>query len=142
MVEPTERTELLDVGRALTVEGFGEARIVERRGTADRPILRLDGMEPRDIRGADLLASREDVGALADGEWLVDDLVGLEVDGVGAVTGVRLGPSVDVLEVETDAGELLIPLNRDAIRSVDMESRRIEVDRHFLGIEPDEKDTG
>jgi ribosomal 30S subunit maturation factor RimM len=31
------------------------------------------------------------------------------------------------------AGELLVPLVRDAIRSIDVERRVIDVDREFLG---------
>ena len=39
-------------------------------------------------------------------------------------------PSCEALEV----GDLLIPLVRDAVRSVDLEARRIDVDLGFLGV--------
>ena len=39
-------------------------------------------------------------------------------------------PSCEALEVGAD---LLIPLVRDAIRSIDVEARRIDVDMGFLG---------
>jgi 16S rRNA processing protein RimM len=39
-----------------------------------------------------------------------------------------------VLEVERDgAPDLLVPLVRDAVRSVDVAARRIDVDSAFLG---------
>jgi 16S rRNA processing protein RimM len=136
VADPTERLELLDAGRELTVPGVGPTRVAERRGTPERPILRLEGLAAADIRGSDLLVPRGALGELPEGEWLADDLVGLRVEGVGAVTGVRLGPSVDVLEVEDEGGgEVLVPLNRDAIRSIDVAAGRIEVDRRFLGLE-------
>jgi 16S rRNA processing protein RimM len=135
--EPTERSELLEAGRELTVSGLGPARIAERLGTPERPIVRLEGVAAADIRGSDLLVPRDTLGELSEGEWLADDLVGLRVEGLGRVAGVRLGSSVDVLEVELDGdgGELLVPLNRDAVRSVDVAAGRIEVNRRFLGLE-------
>jgi 16S rRNA processing protein RimM len=43
-------------------------------------------------------------------------------------------PSCEALEVErADGGELLVPLVRDAVRSIDVEARRIDVDVGFLG---------
>ncbi len=44
-------------------------------------------------------------------------------------------PSCEALEVVRDdgGGELLVPMVRDAIRSVDVAARRIDVDLSFLG---------
>jgi len=43
-------------------------------------------------------------------------------------------PSCEVLEVDRpDGSELLVPLVRDAIRSIDVAARRIDVDLRFLG---------
>ena len=42
-------------------------------------------------------------------------------------------PSCEALEVERDGVELLVPLVRDAIRSIDLEARRIDIDLGFLG---------
>jgi 16S rRNA processing protein RimM len=39
-------------------------------------------------------------------------------------------PSCEVLELDTG---LIVPMVRDAIRSVDIEAKRIEVDAEFLG---------
>jgi ribosomal 30S subunit maturation factor RimM len=38
-----------------------------------------------------------------------------------------------VLEVEREGEDLLVPLVADAVRSVDVEERRIDVDLAFLG---------
>jgi 16S rRNA processing protein RimM len=53
------------------------------------------------------------------------------------VTRLLALPSCEVLEVDRGGSEtsaaLLVPLIRDAVRSVDVESREIDVDLAFLG---------
>jgi 16S rRNA processing protein RimM len=114
--------------------------VVRRAGTSDNPILRLDGSSSRDdaeaLRGEELLVPREDV-ALEAGEYWASDLEGCEVvDGstsIGFVRRMSALPSCEVLEVERpDGSELLVPMVRDAIRSIDLEARRIDVDMDFL----------
>ena len=121
----------LGEGATVTI-GEREFTVVERKGSDDRPIVRLSGVEDRDaaeaLRGEVLsTAPAEPPG---EGEWLVEDLVGCRIEGVGEVTGVLAGPSCDVLE----AGDLLIPLVTDAVTRVDVESKVIEIDREFLGL--------
>ena len=130
--QATDRTELLEQGTTLTVEGLGDRLIELRKGSADRPILKLEGVDPREVRGRALLVPREKI-PLADEELLVDDLIGCEVPGLGTVTGVWTGPSVEALEV--DDGRVLVPLVSDAIREIDLEARRIDVNLAFLGLE-------
>ena len=48
---------------------------------------------------------------------------------VGVVERMIALPSCEALEV----GDLLIPMVRDAIRSIDLEARRIDVDMGFVG---------
>jgi 16S rRNA processing protein RimM len=59
------------------------------------------------------------------------------VDGdrsLGRVRRLLALPSCEVLEVErAGAPDLLVPLVRDAVRSVDVTARRIDVDSAFLG---------
>lgn len=133
--EPSERFQLFEPGRELTVEGEGAARVVERAGTPERPIVRLAGLDAGRIRGRALLVPRGAIGELGAGEWLIDDLIGCRVRGLGTVTGVRPGRSVDSLEVGGERGEVLVPLNRDAIRSIDVEAGEIEADLEFLGLD-------
>jgi 16S rRNA processing protein RimM len=71
--------------------------------------------------------------ALEEGEFWAHDLVGCVVtDGdrhVGVVERMVALPSCEAIEV----GDLLVPLVRDAIRSMDLEARVIDVRMEFLG---------
>ncbi len=122
--------------------GDRTAAIVRRAGTDARPILRLDVAADRAaaerLRGEELRAARTTAPALGDDEWWAEDLEGCRVtDGereLGTVRRLLELPSCEVLEVErADGRELLVPLVRDAIRSVDAGARRIDVDASFLG---------
>jgi 16S rRNA processing protein RimM len=117
-----------------TVIVAGRPYEIERlAGTPERPIVRLSGCSSRTdveaLGGADLLVP----AVLEDGEYWASDLVGCTVvDGsreVGVVTRMVALPSCEALEV----GDLLIPMVRDAIRSIDVDARRIDVDMEFLG---------
>jgi 16S rRNA processing protein RimM len=116
-------------------------RIVRRAGTAEKPILRLEGSVSRDdaeaLRGNELTIPRAEV-ALEAGEYWASDLEGcLVVDGdvsIGFVRSMSALPSVEVLEVDRpDGSDLLVPMVRDCVRSVDVEARRIDIDLGFLG---------
>ena len=137
------RSALLRLGGTVMVAGT-PAEIVRRSGTAERPILRLAGRESREaveaLRGQELLVARTDAPPLEDEEWYAEDLEGcVVVDGdttVGRVRRLMALPSCEALEVERDgAGDLLVPLVRDAVRSVDVSAARIDVDLAFLGEE-------
>jgi len=132
---------LLDAGRILLVDGR-EEEIVRRAGTDARPIVRLASCTTRTqaeaLRGVDLLVPRDAAPALEEDEWWPEQLEGCTVhDGeraVGVVRELRALPSCEVLHVARDGREeLLIPLIRDAVRSVDVDARRIDVDLAFLG---------
>jgi 16S rRNA processing protein RimM len=135
------RPRLLEQGAPLRV-GESDHEIVRRAGTDAKPIVRLDGIASREaadaVRGQDLLAPRAAAPALDEDEYWPEDLQGCAVtDGEIAVGIVRrmVGyPSVDVLEVEREgAPDLLVPMVRDAIRSVDTAARRVDVSLGFLG---------
>jgi 16S rRNA processing protein RimM len=121
----------LEEGAVVTV-GDREFTVVERKGTDARPIVRLAGVEDRTaaeaLRGQVLRPPQDDPPG--DDEWLIEDLVGCRVEGVGEVTGVLTGISCDVLEV----GDALIPLISDAVTRVDVENKVIEIDREFLAL--------
>jgi len=123
----------LSEGAEVTLAGV--SRTIERRaGTDERPLVRLAGVASRAeataLRGESLYVSEEDA-PLADDEWLAADLLGCRIEGLGEVIGVVGGPSCEVLE--TDSGAL-VPLIRDAVALVDLDARRIEVNREFLGL--------
>ena len=143
--EPTSRLELLDAGRSVRVGGC-EMKVAWRRGSAQRPLVKLEGIDGRTaaeaLSGQEIQVSRDEVGPLPDGEYLVDDLVGCEVvDGerpIGTVQEVLLLPAADVLEIaREEGGPLLIPLVADAVRSIDVARGRIDVNTAFVSADAD-----
>ncbi len=148
---------LLEHGSEVRV-GSQPRRIVRLAGHAARPILRLQGCDRREdadaLRGLVLSVPRALAPALDDDEWWAQELEGCTVrDGervVGIVAALLALPSCEVLEVTRDgaaAGDpaaaadpaaatgstLLVPLIRDAVRSVDVQRHVIDVDMRFLG---------
>lgn len=128
----------LPEGMTVTVAGR-TARIERRAGTDQRPLIRLSGVGDRDgairLVGEPLMAELADAPLESD-EWLAADLVGCEVTGIGKVIRVVPAPSCDLLEVGPDA--VLVPFISDAVKNIDLDRRRIEVDRAFLGLEDSE----
>jgi 16S rRNA processing protein RimM len=133
---------LLAVGETVMIDG--EPRVVAVvKGHERRLIVRLAGCEDREaalaLRGRPLLVAREAAPSLGPDEWWADDLEGcVVVDGareVGHVRRLLALPSCEVLEVERAdlTADLLVPLVADAVRTVDIEARRIDIDLEFLG---------
>jgi 16S rRNA processing protein RimM len=133
------RARFLAVGARVLVDG-AEAEVVRCAGTEARPIVRLAGRDSREaiesLRGKDLWIKRSAAPPLGEDEWYAEDFEGCRVvDGereVGVVKRLLAYPSCEVLEVGGER-ELLIPLISDAVRDVDMDRRRIDVDLSFLG---------
>jgi 16S rRNA processing protein RimM len=116
--------------------------IVRRAGTDEKPVVRLRGCDTREaverLHGTVLKVALADAPALDEGEYWAHELECLDVtDGersVGSVRAMRELPSVEVLEVVREDGEeLLVPMVGDAIRSIDVPARRIDIDLGFLG---------
>ncbi len=117
---------------------LGNERVVltRRAGTPERPILRVEGCATRDeaeaLRGTELRVTLAEAPALEEGEFWAREIEGcLVVDGeveVGVVERMIALPSCEAIVV----GDRLIPLVRDAIRSLDIEGRRIDVDLGFV----------
>jgi 16S rRNA processing protein RimM len=121
-------------------------RVTRVAGHSARPIMRLEGCDRREdaeaLTGSELMVARADVAELEPDEWWAEDLEGCAVyDGerpVGVVSALLALPSCEVLEVRrasenAAAAPLLVPLIQDAVRSVDIERRAIDVDLRFLG---------
>lgn len=112
-----------------------ERTVVRRAGTDRKPLVRLTGIDSREaaaeLRGKLLLVET----ALAEGEWLAEDLLGCRVEGLGTVVRVIDAPSCDLLELE---GGELVPLISDAVHDVDLDARTIEIDRRFLRLDAED----
>ena len=129
--------QLLTVGTPVRIAGQ-ETEVVERKGTDERPVIRLSIAADRSaavmLRGEMLLVSRESAPELEEDEYWAEDLIGCQVVAgehvLGKVRRLLSMPSCDVLDLDSD---MMVPMVRDAIVSVDIEGRRIEVDRGFLG---------
>jgi 16S rRNA processing protein RimM len=123
--------------------GGRERAVTRRAGTDARPIVRLEGCDDRAaaqaLSGQGLLVARSHAPELGEDEWWAEDLEGCTVRDsgqlVGTVRRLLALPSCEVLEVSRGEGQedLLVPLVSDAVRSVDVARRRIEVDLAFLG---------
>lgn len=116
--------------------------MIRRAGSESRPILRLEGLVDRAaaqaLRGAELTAELVQAPELGEDEWWAEELEGCRVhDGeldVGVVRRLIALPSCEALEVSRKEGSsLLVPLVSDAVRDVDVASKRIDVDLRFLG---------
>jgi 16S rRNA processing protein RimM len=140
VIDPTPM--LLESGGRVIVDGR-ELTIVRRAGDDRRPLVRLQSVEDREsaelLRGRELLVDRARAPELPPDEWWPEQLEGCAArDGgrtVGTVRRVLALPSCEVLEIERPGGEpdLLVPLIRDAVRTVDIDRREIDVDLRFLG---------
>ena len=126
--------ELLIEGMVL--EGLGE--IVERKGSDHKPLIRVEGIEHRTaaeaLSGQELHVDEAFRPPLEEDEYLAEDLVGCRVaDGersLGEVVRLMGMPSCEVLELDNG---MLVPMVKDAIRAIDVEAKRIDVDAGFLG---------
>jgi 16S rRNA processing protein RimM len=130
--------------------GERSTSVARRAGTDEHPILRLEGIGDRTaaraLRGLDLTVELADAPELGEGEWWASELEGCEVvDGerhVGTVMRLLELPSCEALEVRLAAPDegaaagsttdVLVPMVRAAIREVDVDRRRIDVDMGFL----------
>jgi 16S rRNA processing protein RimM len=123
---PSERADTFARGGTLYVEGEPAKIVASKRGSGNRPVIRLDR---RVERGAALTVPRESLPPLEDDEYYTFQLVGLAVEEEG---GRLLGHVVDVLDypandvLELDSGASL-PLVEACVRHVDLEGRRIVV---------------
>ena len=124
------------------VVGGRPAVIVERRGTAERPILRLDVASDRDgaqaMRGHEVTVPAE-LLPLTDGdEFFHVDLIGCAVRSgdreLGTVRDVLVYPANDVLEVRADdASEpVLVPFAEDVVTGVHIPERLVTIREDFL----------
>lgn len=109
-------------------------------------LLRFDGCDSREdadeFRGA-IMSIPESEAIIAEGQFLPDDLVGLEVisvggEQIGEVVEVLDYPAQDILEIRTKYGNRMIPFVRELVPEVDLAKGVIKLDadidlESFLG---------
>ena len=123
--------------RKTGVDGPGETLTLEQsRPHKGGYLLRFTEVADRDVGrellGAELLVTADEVRPLEDGEFFLHDLVGLEII---ETDGSRLGRITDVYDaagqllasVEVDGRERLFPVRSETVRRIDMEAKTIEV---------------
>jgi 16S rRNA processing protein RimM len=112
-------------------------RLIRCREQTGLLVATLDGIDDRDaaesLRGMLVGAPRESLPAPEDGEYYWDDLVGLDVvnmqaQALGRVAGLIETGANDVLRVEEEGRERLLPFVEAVVREVDVPGRRIRVD--------------
>lgn len=125
-----------DAGARLWHADGRELVVEESRTHRDRLLIKFEGIETRDaaatLRGG-LFVRAQDRRELDDSEFWVGDLVGSSVvlpngASVGRVKDVITGEAQDLLVVETEAGERMVPLVKEIVTEVDVDSRRVVVD--------------
>lgn len=123
-----------------------EVTFAHVRGHESAPIVGIDGVEDREgaeqFRGATILVPRGALPEPEQDEYFLADLEGCAVHDVA--TGTQVGvvssaaslPANVVLTVDLAAGgdPLLVPLVDDAVPTVDVDARRLDVDLAFLGV--------
>ena len=132
---PSERDDVFAVGAVLHVGGEPLRVVASKRGSQNRPVIRL---ERRVDRGVELAVPRDSLPELPEDEYYAFQLVGLPVQEeggrmLGHVREVLAYPANDVLELDTG---LSLPLVGACVRKVDIEGRRIVVEPGFTGHEP------
>ena len=122
-------------GSRLTRADESVVEIESMRHHGSGLLVKFQGVSSRDdadaLRGPLYVASNE-VRALDEDEYWPDDLIGCSVlEGEtkwGSVIEVRPGSAHDLLVVDTDHGERMIPLVKDIVVEVDLQGRSIEID--------------
>jgi len=108
--------------------------------------LKLGGVEDRTaadgFRGLAVFVPYESLGALPEGEYYWEDLIGLRVEtedgrSLGVIEGVFPTGSNDVIVCRAGARETLLPAIAEVIRSVDVAAGRMVV-RLLKGLEAGE----
>jgi 16S rRNA processing protein RimM len=114
-----------------------ELKVAESRPFQGRLLLRFEGCERREdaeaLHGFELTIPRSEVAPLPEGTHYRFELVGLAVrttggESLGNVTDVFATGSNDVLVVEDDEREILIPMLEGVIISVDLPGQVVVVD--------------
>lgn len=116
---------------------FNEIAVAECRTHGAYLVARFEGCEDPEragaYRGAEVALRREDLPQPAEHEFYQADLVGLDVvnahgERLGRVAGFFSTGANEVMRVEHQGKERLLPVAGEVIRRVDLEAGTVEVD--------------
>jgi 16S rRNA processing protein RimM len=124
--------------RALLRKG-GEIREIGVEAVTARGktlVLKLEGVDVRaeaqTLTGSELGVRRAEVWPVPEGTYYVFDLVGCRVVGnsgeIGVIREVLKMPANDVLVVECDSKEVLIPAVKSVVKEVDLKRRVVTIE--------------
>jgi 16S rRNA processing protein RimM len=123
---PSDRPDAFARGAVVYVDGLAAKIVASKRGSQNRPVIRL---ERRVERGAELAVPRASLPPLGEDEYYAFQLVGLAVEEeggrvLGRVQEVLDYPANDVLELDSGVS---LPLVEACVRKVDVEGGRIVI---------------
>ncbi len=110
-----------------------EVSVDTARRANDAILMKLHSVDDRDradeVRGALVCARRGEFPPLGEDEFYACDVIGLDVllggETLGHVKDFRSYPSVDILVVRTEKGELEVPLVAVYVDQVDVAGKRV-----------------
>jgi 16S rRNA processing protein RimM len=118
-------------------EPVKKIEVESRRVIQGKHVLKFAGISDRTsadgLRGMTLAIDAEEIGELPPDTFFIHDLVGMKVrlqDGteVGIVAGILKTGGVDLLEVDGEKGEILIPFTDEICKIVDPQQKLITID--------------
>ncbi len=116
----------------------GAYEVLEAIPQPPRLILRLKGIEKieeaESLTGREILAEREALHELEEGEYYWMDILGIEVETregkrIGKVKEIFPTGANDVYVVQGKRGEILLPATEEVIQSIDIKKRVMKVVR-------------
>lgn len=132
----TDSPEHLSPGRTLFLAGEGRT-VQAARWQKGFALLKLSGIDDREaaeaLRGLYLELPESELAPLAEGQYYRYQLVGLRVEStegetLGRVASVFSTPANDVLVVQGEKGEVLVPAVDEIVKEVDVAGGRIVVE--------------
>jgi 16S rRNA processing protein RimM len=135
--EPLEQLLTYSPWQLKTEAGWCSHVVAEGRAHGPGLVAKLASVDDRDqarqLVGADIAVDRDQLPALAEGEYYWNDLIGFQVvtrDGeeLGRVTGLMQTGANDVLVVGGERERLIPFIREQVVVAVDAPTRRIEVD--------------
>ncbi|OGC89477.1 MAG: 16S rRNA processing protein RimM [candidate division Zixibacteria bacterium RBG_16_53_22] len=138
-------TQSLSVGRVVTLQKgnrTGEFMVEAVRPLKGRIALKLAGIDDEDSalawQGGEVLVELENLATLNEDEYYHFDIEGSEVfeDGgayLGKVTAIDYVAANDVLTVNGERGEILVPFVKSVVVSVDIRGKKIII-RKIAGL--------